>query len=68
MMEIEEIQVELEDRNLAVVAKNITAANKDKGLTITREYLRQIRSGQAKNPSHKVVKAISEYLEPRKEK
>lgn len=61
MLTIEEIREALEDRNLSEVSRRM-------GGKYTGAYLRQIMSGKAKNPSYECIKAISEYLEPRKEK
>ena len=53
MLDIEEIRQALQDRVL-------TAVEKQTG--INRNTLAAIRSGTARNPSHRTIAALSEYL------
>lgn len=56
MLDIEEIRQALQDRVL-------TAVEKQTG--INRNTLAAIRSGTARNPSHRTIAALSEYLAPK---
>lgn len=57
MLDLEEIQSRLGDRRLSVVAD---AAG------ISRKTLWEIREGRVSNPSYRVLKRLSEYLEENK--
>jgi len=56
MMTPEEMQKALEDRRLAVVSRETG---------IHYNTLRSIRDGDNKNPSYRVAKLLSDYLERR---
>ena len=56
MLDIEEIRQALQDRVLTAVATQTG---------INRNTLAAIKSGTARNPSHRTITALSEYLAPR---
>lgn len=57
MLDIHQIQKAIQDRRLGVMAE---------ATGISRATLWAIREGKNENPSHKTIKAISEYLEGNK--
>lgn len=54
MLDLPTIKEKLQDRNIKVLAQK-TGLGED--------ALRALKKGTSKNPSHNVVKTISEYLE-----
>ena len=55
MMTLEQIQENLKDKNLTVVANSIGG--------VTSAYLSAIRNGTRINPSYEMLRKISNYLE-----
>ena len=55
MLDIDEIRKSLQDRV-------ITAVSTQTG--VDRNTIAAIKSGQAVNPSHRTIKALSDYLAP----
>lgn len=54
MLTIEEIRIKMQDRNVTKVAKSIG---------VSRVYLSMILNNKKSNPSYKIIKALSDYLE-----
>ena len=55
MLDIDEIKRALHDRVLLTVSEHTG---------INRNTIALIKSGEAKNPSHRTMKALSDYLAP----